>query len=135
METTFVMIKPDGVKRRIVGEIIHRLEKKGLEIVDIRLLNLSKELAEEHYSEHKGKEFFDQLIEYITSGPVIAMVVKGNNAIQAVRQLMGNTDPIKAAPGTIRGDYGLTIRENLVHGSDSLESSKREISLFFNKNL
>ncbi|MDI3540863.1 Nucleoside diphosphate kinase [Koleobacter methoxysyntrophicus] len=135
METTFVMIKPDGVKRRIVGEIIHRLEKKGLEIVDIKLLNLSKELAEEHYSEHKGKEFFDQLIEYITSGPVIAMVVKGNNAIQAVRQLMGNTDPIKAAPGTIRGDYGLTIRENLVHGSDSLESSKREISLFFNKNL
>jgi nucleoside-diphosphate kinase len=129
------MIKPDGVKRRIVGEIIHRLEKKGLEIVDIKLLNLSKELAEEHYSEHKGKEFFDQLIEYITSGPVIAMVVKGNNAIQAVRQLMGNTDPIKAAPGTIRGDYGLTIRENLVHGSDSLESSKREISLFFNKNL
>ncbi|MDK2901119.1 MAG: nucleoside-diphosphate kinase [Thermosediminibacterales bacterium] len=135
METTFVMIKPDGVKRRIVGEIIHRLEKKGLEIVDIKLLNLSKELAEEHYSEHKGKEFFDQLTEYITSGPVIAMVVKGNNAIQAVRQLMGNTDPIKAAPGTIRGDYGLTIRENLVHGSDSLESSKREISLFFNKNL
>jgi len=135
LETTFVMIKPDGVKRRIVGEIIHRLEKKGLEIVDIKLLNLSKELAEEHYSEHKGKEFFDQLIEYITSGPVIAMVVKGNNAIQAVRQLMGNTDPIKAAPGTIRGDYGLTIRENLVHGSDSLESSKREISLFFNKNL
>ncbi|NPV42380.1 MAG: nucleoside-diphosphate kinase [Firmicutes bacterium] len=135
METTFVMIKPDGVKRRIVGEIIHRLEKKGLEIVDIKLLSLSKELAEEHYSEHKGKEFFDQLIEYITSGPVIAMVVKGNNAIQAVRQLMGNTDPIKAAPGTIRGDYGLTIRENLVHGSDSLESSKREISLFFNKNL
>lgn len=135
METTFVMIKPDGVKRRIVGEIIHRLEKKGLEIVDIKLLNLSKELAEEHYSEHKGKKFFDQLIEYITSGPVIAMVVKGNNAIQAVRQLMGNTDPIKAAPGTIRGDYGLTIRENLVHGSDSLESSKREISLFFNKNL
>lgn len=125
------MIKPDGVRRKLVGEIIKRLENKGLELLNIKIIQMSKEQAEQHYSMHKNKEFFNELIEYIISDPVVIIIVKGINAIQAVRQLIGDTEPIKALPGTIRGDFGLSIHENIIHGSDSKENAKREIQFFF----
>lgn len=131
MERTFVMVKPDGVQRGLVGEIISRLEKKGLKIVALKMLNIEDGLAREHYAEHVEKPFFQSLIEYITSGPVVAMVVEGKEAVKVVRTLVGATNPIEAQPGTIRGDYGLDIGRNVVHASDSLESAEREISLFF----
>lgn len=131
MNRTFAMVKPDGVQKGLVGEIISRFEKKGLKMVALKIMNITPELAEKHYSEHKGKPFFADLVNFITSGPVVAMVLEGENVIPTVRTMMGATDPQDAAPGTIRGDLALTIDENIIHGSDSLESAKREIGLFF----
>lgn len=131
MERTYVMIKPDGVQRNLVGEIIARFEQKGLKIVALKMLQISRELAERHYGEHKGKPFFEPLVAYITSGPVVAMVLEGKDAVSTVRDMMGATNPLKAAPGTIRGTYGMDIGRNVVHGSDSVESANREIGLFF----
>ena len=131
MEKTFVMLKPDTVQRNLAGEIISRLEKRGLKLVAIKMLRIDNELAEQHYGEHKGKPFFQSLVDFITSGPVIAMIWEGQNAVQVARNMMGNTDPQKAEPGTIRGDYALFTGNNIVHGSDSSESAAREMDLFF----
>jgi len=131
MERTFVMIKPDGVQRGLIGEIISRIERKGLKIVAMKMLNVERELAERHYEEHRGKPFFESLIEYITSGPVVAMVVEGKNAVSVMRKIVGATNPQEASPGTIRGDFGMDIGRNVIHASDSPESAQREISLFF----
>ncbi|GAC1427341.1 MAG: nucleoside-diphosphate kinase [Actinomycetota bacterium] len=130
-QRTFVMVKPDGVRRGLTGEIISRLERKSLRLVAARLFTIDKALAEKHYGEHVGKPFFGELVSFITSGPVMAMCVEGDEAVSVCRTLMGVTDPKKAAPGTIRGDLGLIITENLVHGSDSPESAARELGLFF----
>ncbi|WP_280423052.1 nucleoside-diphosphate kinase [Nocardia carnea] len=131
-EQTFILIKPDGVARGCVGEVLSRVERKGLKIAALELKQVSEELAGEHYAEHADKPFFGSLIEFITSGPVVAAVLEGPRAIAAFRQLAGGTDPVeKAAPGSIRGDLGLETQSNLVHGSDSPESAKREISLWF----
>ncbi len=134
MERTFVMIKPDGVHRSLIGEVISRLERKGLKIVAMKMLWIDRELAERHYAEHRGKPFFSSLVDYITSGPVVAMVVEGRNAIKVVRNLVGATNPVEASPGTIRGDLGMDLGRNVVHASDSLQSAEREISLFFAEN-
>jgi nucleoside-diphosphate kinase len=131
VERTFVMVKPDGVQRGLVGEIISRLERKGLKIVAIKMLKIPMEMAEKHYEEHKNKPFFSSLISYITSGPVVAMVVEGKNAVKVVRKLVGATNPAEAEPGTIRGDFGLDLGRNVVHASDSITSAEREIRLFF----
>ncbi len=131
MQRTFVMIKPDGVQRGLIGEIIERIEKKGLKIVGLKMIKLPKELAEKQYEEHKGKDFFEGLIKYVTSGPVVVMVVEGKNAVKAMRKLVGATDPLEATPGTIRGDFGLEIGRNIIHASDSEKSAEREIFLFF----
>ena len=131
MERTLVLIKPDAMQRRLAGTIISRLEKRGLKIVAMKLLQIDKALAQRHYSVHKDKAFFNDLVEFIISSPIIAIVFEGEKAIDAVRQTMGTTDPVKASPGSIRGDFGLDIQQNLVHGSDSAESAKKEISLFF----
>jgi nucleoside-diphosphate kinase len=130
-ERTLVLIKPDGVRRGLVGEVISRLERRGLGIVAMDLRTLDRATAYLHYGEHEGKPFFEPLIEFITSGPLVAMVVEGYGAIQAFRTLAGPTDPLAAAPGTIRGDHALLVKENVVHGSDSPESSEREIKIFF----
>jgi nucleoside-diphosphate kinase len=130
-ERTLVLIKPDGVRRGVVGEVISRLERKGLTIVAMDLRTLAAEVAEEHYGEHRERPFFGELVEFITGGPLVAMVVEGPRAIEAFRTLAGATDPVKATPGTIRGDHALEIGENIVHGSDSPESAAREIKLFF----
>ena len=130
-ERTFVMIKPDGVQRGFVGEIVSRFEKKGLKLVAMKLVSVSKELAEKHYGVHKDKPFFKPTVKYITSSPVVAMVLEGNNAIELVRTMMGKTNPQEAAMGTIRGDYGQFIGRNIVHGSDSPETAKFEINLWF----
>jgi len=127
-----VLIKPDGVQRRAVGDIIGRIERKGLTIAALELRHVSEELARAHYAEHDGKPFFGSLLEFITSGPVVAAIVEGPRAVAAFRQLAGGTDPVeKATPGTIRGDLGLETQSNLVHGSDSAESAEREIALWF----
>ena len=131
MEQTFVMIKPDGIQRNLAGDIISRLEKKGLKLKALKLMQVSESLAKTHYQEHEDKPFYQSLVDYITSGPVIAMIWEGDSAIEVCRKLMGDTDPKKAMPGTIRGDLALTIGANIVHGSDSPESAKREIDLFF----
>lgn len=131
MERTFVMIKPDGVQRGFIGEIVSRFEKKGLKLVGAKLMNVPRKTAEAHYAEHKDKPFFGELVDFITSGPVFAMVWEGEKAISVVRTLMGKTNPAEAAPGTIRGDLGLSIGMNIVHGSDSPESAAREIALWF----
>jgi nucleoside-diphosphate kinase len=131
-ERTLVLVKPDGVERRLIGEVIARIERKGLDIVALELRTVERELAEQHYAEHDGKPFFGDLLEFITSGPVVAAVVEGPRAIAAFRQLAGATDPVeKATPGSIRGDFGLETQFNLVHGSDSAESAAREIKLWF----
>ncbi|MFC6013212.1 nucleoside-diphosphate kinase [Nocardia lasii] len=131
-EQTLVLIKPDGVSRGLTGEILARIERKGLTFQALELKNVSPELAAEHYAEHAERPFFGSLIEFITSGPVVAAVLEGPRAIAAFRQLAGGTDPVeKATPGTIRGDFGLEVQFNLVHGSDSPESAKREIALWF----
>jgi nucleoside diphosphate kinase (EC 2.7.4.6) len=130
-QRTFVMIKPDGVKRRLVGEIISRFEKRGFNIVAMKMVHIDRTTAERLYEEHKGKSFFEELINYITSGPVVCMVVEGEEAVTVVRKMIGNTDPKEAPPGTIRGDYALTKAENVIHASDSEEKAKREMSIFF----
>ncbi len=130
-QRTLVLVKPDGVKKGLTGEIISRLEKKGLKIAAMRMLQMDKALARRHYAVHKGKPFFAGLVDFITSGPIVAVVVEGEKSVEVVRKLMGETDPVKAAPGTIRGDYGLDIGENLIHGSDSEENAQVEIALFF----
>ncbi len=131
MERTYLMVKPDGVQRGLAGEIIARFEKRGFKIAALKMLRISRELAEKHYGEHVGKPFFESLVGFITSGPVVAMVVEGKDAVSAVREMMGATDPLKALPGTIRGTYGIDIGRNIIHGSDSKESAAREIALFF----
>lgn len=134
LEETFVMIKPDGVQRCIIGEIIRRLECKGLKIKGLKMYLMKTEEAEEHYAEHKDKGFFKNLVSFITSGPNVSMVIEGKNAVSVVRSMVGKTDPKDAAPGTIRGDYGLDLGRNVIHASDSLESAKREIKQHFSKN-
>ena len=133
MEQTLVLVKGDGVRRRLVGEIIRRIENVGLDIREMQLMDVSRELAEEHYSEHREKPFFGELVEFITASPVVAVRVEGEGAIKVVRKLMGATNPAEAAPGTIRGDLALSMPDNLVHGSDSPESAERELDLFFGK--
>jgi nucleoside-diphosphate kinase len=131
-ERTLVLVKPDGVERKLVGEVLARIERKGLDIVALELRTVERELAEQHYAEHDGKPFFGDLVEFITGGPLVAIVVEGTRAIPAFRQLAGGTDPVeKATPGTIRGDFGLEVQFNLVHGSDSPESAEREIGIWF----
>lgn len=131
IEHTFVMVKPDGVARSLVGEVISRLERKGLKLEKLRMLRISREMAHSHYGEHAGKPFFGDLVEFITSGPVVAMEWSGPDAVVVARTLMGPTNPVTAPPGTIRGDFGLVITENLVHGSDSTSSAGRELAIFF----
>ena len=131
MERTYLMVKPDGVQRGLCGEIVSRFEKKGLKLVAMKLMVIPKEVAENHYGEHKGKPFFPSLISYITSGPVLAMVWEGEDAVSVCRNMMGKTNPKESAPGTIRGDYGMQVGMNIIHGSDSVESAEREISIFF----
>lgn len=131
MEETLVLIKPDGVKRQICGEILTRYERKGLIIKAMKLLQTPKELAEEHYAEHKNKPFFGELVDFITSGPVLAFVLAGKNAVTSVRTINGATNPVDATPGSIRGDYALTMDSNVVHASDSVDSAAREIHLWF----
>ena len=130
-EQTLVIIKPDAVQRGLIGEIINRFEKKGIKIVAMKLVSVSRELAEKHYAVHKGKSFFEPTVKYITSSPVVVMVLEGINAIEMVRGMMGKTDPQKAAMGTIRGDYGQFIGRNIVHGSDSKKTASFEINLWF----
>ncbi|QSG06286.1 nucleoside-diphosphate kinase [Halapricum desulfuricans] len=134
-ERTFVMAKPDAVQRGLVGEIITRLEERGLKLVGAKFMQIDEELAHEHYAEHEDKPFFDGLVEFITSGPVMAMVWEGADATRQVRQMMGATDPAEAEPGTIRGDYGLDLGQNIIHGSDHEDpgSNEREIDLFFDE--
>jgi nucleoside-diphosphate kinase len=131
VEETLVLVKGDGVRRRLVGEIIRRIEAKSLDIDAMKLMDVGRDLAEEHYAEHRDKPFFEELVEFITSTPVVAMRIKGEDAIKVMRNLMGSTNPAEAAPGTIRGDLALSLPDNLVHGSDSPESAERELGLFF----
>jgi nucleoside-diphosphate kinase len=131
MERSLVLIKPDAMRRGLAGTIINRLESQGLKLVAIRMLHLDKELAERHYAVHRDKPFFEGLVKYITSAPIIASVFEGENAIEAIRGIMGPTDPAKARAGTIRGDFGLDIEQNSIHGSDSPKTAAQEISLFF----
>ena len=131
VESTLLIVKPDGVRRGLVGEVLRRAEDKGLRIAEVRSMTIDRALAEEHYGEHRDKPFFGELVEFITSGPVVLVRLEGEGAIGALRTMMGPTDPANAPPGTIRGDYGVIITENLVHGSDSPESAERELKLFF----
>ncbi len=131
MQRTLVLVKPDGVRRGLAGEVISRLEKKGLTLVAMELRTLDRSTAEEHYGEHAERPFFGELVEFITGGPLVAMVVEGPNAVAGTRRLMGVTNPVEATPGSIRGDYALEIGQNLVHGSDSEQSAGREIGIFF----
>ena len=130
-DRTLILIKPDGVRRGLVGSVISRLERRGLRIVAMDLRSLSRETAHAHYAEHAGKPFFDPLIEFITSGPLVALVVEGPSVVEAFRSMAGATNPLAAPPGTIRGDHALLVTENIVHGSDSPESAEREIKIFF----
>ena len=130
---TFFMIKPDGVKRNLIGEVVSRVEEKGFEITKIKMMMISKSLAEEHYGEHKDKPFFNDLVEFITSGPVVAMQVEGENVVVQIRNLMGATNPSDATPGSIRGDLATELDQNVVHGSDSDTSAERELNLFFSE--
>ncbi|KJE25485.1 nucleoside diphosphate kinase [Frankia torreyi] len=130
-ERTLILVKPDGVSRGLVGEVVGRLERKGLTLVALELRTLERSVAETHYGEHASKPFFGELVDFIISGPLVALVAEGPRAVEASRGLIGATDPVKAAPGSLRGDYALEIGQNLVHGSDSPESAKREIDLFF----
>ena len=130
-ERTLVLVKPSGVARGLVGEVISRMERRGLIIKVARMLIVSQEMAERHYAEHKGKPFYGELVEHITSAPIFAMVVEGPSAVKVVRRMMGATNPLEADPGTVRGDFGLSVRQNVVHSADSLESAEREIAIFF----
>jgi len=131
MERTFVAIKPDGVQRGLVGEIIRRFEAKGFTLVGLKLMRVSKELAEKHYDVHRERPFFPSLVAFITSGPLVAMVWEGDGVVAAARKLIGATDPLNAEPGTIRGDFGISISRNLIHSSDAIETAQREIGLWF----
>ena len=131
LQQTFVMVKPDGVRRGLIGEVIARFERKGYTIKEMKYFTIEKLMAEEHYGEHREKPFFGELVSFITSGPVVAMRVEGMDAVAGARQIMGATNPIEAAPGSLRGDYATEIGENIVHGSDSVESAERELKLFF----
>jgi nucleoside-diphosphate kinase len=131
MERTFVAIKPDGVQRGLVGEIIRRFEAKGFTLVGLKLMRVSKELAEKHYDVHRERPFFPSLVAFITSGPLVAMVWEGDGVVAAARKLIGATDPLNAEPGTIRGDFAISISRNLIHGSDAIETAQREIGLWF----
>nr|Q6KZI4.2 RecName: Full=Nucleoside diphosphate kinase; Short=NDK; Short=NDP kinase; AltName: Full=Nucleoside-2-P kinase [Picrophilus oshimae DSM 9789] len=134
MERCLILVKPDGVERNLIGEVISRFERKGLAIKALKMMRVTREQAEDHYSVHRLKPFFDDLVSYLTSGPIVAMIVEGNNAIASSRMLAGATDGSKAAPGTIRGDFSLDIERNIVHASDSLESYEHEYKIFFNEN-
>lgn len=131
MENTFVMVKPDGVQRGLAGKVIIAIEQKGYKLIGIKILRLSLEMAARHYAEHIGKPFYEKLIEFITSGPVIAMVWQGPNVVKGIRSLMGATNPLEAQPGSLRGTYGADMSHNVIHGSDSVESAKREIEIYF----
>lgn len=131
MERTFLAIKPDGVQRGFVGNIISRLESKGFTLVGLKLINVSRELAEQHYAVHKERPFFSSLIEFITSGPVVAMVWEGDGVVASARKMIGATNPLSAEPGTIRGDFGVDVGRNLIHGSDAIETAQNEIALWF----
>lgn len=131
MQKTLVLIKPDGVKKSLIGEVVARFERRGLQVCALKLIKLSEAQAKAHYCEHADKPFFAELVEFITSGPVVAMTIGGENAIKSVRNMMGATNPVDAVPGSIRGDYALSIAENIVHGSDSEESAAKEIANFF----
>ena len=131
MERSFVMIKPDGVRRGLVGEVISRIERRGLTLAELKLVRPSRALAEEHYGVHRDKPFFEGVVNFITSGPVVAMIVEGEGAIAAMRQIMGATRPLEAAPGSLRADFALDVQENIVHGSDSAETAEQEIRLWF----
>lgn len=131
IERTFAMIKPDGVRRRLVGELVSRIEAKGYDVIALKQMTIPRATAEKHYGEHAGKPFFDGLVEFITGGPVVAMVLEGENAIAGWRGMMGATNPADAAPGTVRGDFATTIDENVAHGSDAPATALREIGLFF----
>jgi len=133
MERTLIIVKPDGVERALVGPIISRFEQRGLKIVALKMLQVSDELARKHYAVHEGKPFFEPLIEYITSSPVVVMVLEGPDAIQAARNSIGATKPVEATPGSIRGDFGMMVGRNLVHGSDSPENAATEVALWFNE--
>lgn len=130
-QTTLVLVKPDGVRRALIGEVLRRLERKNLRIIDLKMLTIDRDLAASHYEEHADKPFYGDLVDFISSGPVVAVAVQGEGCVAVVRHLMGATDPKKAAPGTLRGDFGLELSENIVHGSDSPESAARELQLFF----
>jgi nucleoside-diphosphate kinase len=130
-QQTFVMVKPDGVRRRLVGEVIRRIEAKGYDIREMKLMTVDESLAKKHYAEHVDKPFFEELVSFVTSGPSVAMVVEGADAVTGLRQIMGATNPLDATPGSIRGDFATEITQNIVHGSDSPESAEREINLFF----
>ncbi len=131
MEQTLVLIKPDGVERKLIGRIIKRFEDRNFNIIKLKMLKIDKKLAEKHYEEHNGKEYFERIVNCMVSGPIVAMIIEGEGVIKAVRKMIGATNPLDAEPGTIRGDYGYTTPGNLIHASDSEESAKREISLFF----
>jgi nucleoside-diphosphate kinase len=131
MERTLILVKPDAFKRNLTGEIIARFERKGLRLVAMNLLTMSRELAERHYAEHEGKGFYEELVTFITSGPLVAMVLEGEQAVVAARQVIGATNPLEATTGSIRGDFAIEVGQNMVHGSDSPESAAREIGLFF----
>jgi nucleoside-diphosphate kinase len=131
MSRTLILVKPDAFERRLTGEVIARFERKGLNVSALKLMNVERGLAEEHYDEHRDKPFFGELVEFITSGPLVAMVLEGYEAVTAARQVIGATNPLEATTGSLRGDFGLEVQTNLVHGSDSEDSAKREIGLFF----
>ncbi len=133
MQRTFIAIKPDAIQRGLIGEVIRKFEKKGFKIIGLKILQLDRATAEKHYAEHVGKPFFESLVNFITSGPLVAMVLEGVNAVDAARKLMGATNPVNADPGTIRADYAHTMERNIVHGSDSPESAEREIGIFFDE--
>jgi len=133
MEKSFIMVKPDGVQRGLVGEVVQRLENKGFKLVGAKLMNIPTDLAETHYGEHKERPFFGELVDFITSGPVFAMVWEGENVISTSRLMIGETNPQEALPGSVRGDFAVTVAKNIIHGSDSPESAEREINLFFDE--
>jgi nucleoside-diphosphate kinase len=131
MERSLILVKPDAFARNLTGEIIARFERKGLSLAALKLMTMSRELAERHYAEHVGKPFFEELVEFITSAPLVAMVLEGEQSVEAARQVIGATNPLQASPGSIRGDYAIAVGQNMVHGSDSTESAAREVALFF----
>ncbi|HYZ82621.1 MAG TPA: nucleoside-diphosphate kinase [Solirubrobacteraceae bacterium] len=131
MERTLILVKPDAFDRNLTGEIIARFERKGLRLVALKLMTMTRELAAQHYAEHQGKGFYDELVDFITSGPLVAMVLEGESAIRAARQVIGATNPLEATTGSIRGDYAISVGQNMVHGSDAPESAQREVALFF----